>query len=406
MSLGSAAQSIEPSARAEGRTEKFQATVSRNYLLSRRADFWLMGGASLVVWVMMMIVTSFAPSAWARDLLLKIGLVATVGSFLVFQPHFIYTYRMAYGRGMAFVFRRWPQLIGVPLLLISVYATALFFYGTPVQSGILIEFFPEAAGFTYGRLILSVVLSSMFLMLGWHHSKQTFGCMMVYRKFDNYPVSRSQRRLLLGSLYSLWAVNVVVAQANDQLPTPFYGLPLYTPKILESLRVPVISICWLLVFWSLYQLVFKNWRDFRKRPSANFLVPLIAILLWWAPPFYQRDFYIWFSTVFHALQYWPFAFRYEQGRATHSQPAKRKLLKLAVWGIVLGALCTFLPMAVDVVALPNLMEDVSAQVGFFLIAFQTSLNIHHYFLDSVIWRLDQPEIRNFIVGDREGVRTA
>lgn len=375
--------------------------MSRTSLMGRRWDFWLMGGVSLLVWVAMMVVTSLRDSdPWAAKLMIQIGLGATIASFLVFQPHFIFTYRMAYGRGWSFILRRWPQLIGLPLLLFGIYLGAYLSLRVPIESSFVRSSFPQAASLTYGQLVLSLVLSSMFLMLGWHHSKQTFGCMMVYRKFDRYPVSLAQRKLLLGSLYGLWAVNVVVAQSANQLPTPFYGLPLFSLTALEPFRLPVILGSWSLVLFSLIAIISSNWRKERRWPSPNFLIPYVAILLWWAPPFYQRDFYIWFSTVFHALQYWPFAVRYEQGLG--KRPLDRRpqtWLKFFIGGALLGALPIFIPMAADVWLRPDTIQIVDSRVGFFVIAVQTSLNIHHYFLDSVIWRLDQPQVKEYICGE-------
>jgi hypothetical protein len=372
----------------------------RTSLISRRADFWLMGGASLVIWAVVRFVTFFGATSWSESLLVEIGLLASVLSYLVFQPHFIFTYRIAYGRGWRFTLEHWPQLLGVPALLIFIYLAAYFSYEVSIENVWLCSKFPQLTSMTYGQATLSLVLSSMFVMLGWHHSKQTFGCMMAYRRFDEYPVSASQRRWLLSSMYGLWMVNVVVAQAADQLPTPFYGIPLFSLSVLEPVRTPIIILAWILVASSLTALIFSNWRKSRILPSANFLMPLAAILVWWAPPFYQRDFYVLFSTVFHALQYWPFAVRFEKSKPNSCiDGSRRNWLKFIAVAVVLGALPIFVPMLYDRWFFPESIGIINTSVGFFVIAVQTSLNIHHYFLDSAIWRYDQPRVRESICGE-------
>src|SRR5688572_20611233 len=77
--------------------------IGRRALTTRFLDFWLLGGASLGVWLIMVSVQGFR-SSWAIDQHFK-NLTVTVASLalLVNYPHFLLSYKLAYSRGQAFV---------------------------------------------------------------------------------------------------------------------------------------------------------------------------------------------------------------------------------------------------------------------------------------------------------------
>src|SRR5437763_5465867 len=54
-------------------------------------------------------------------------------SLLVNYPHFLVSYKLAYGRGRAFVTSHWWQLLAVPAVLIATFAYAYAYYAVPVS---------------------------------------------------------------------------------------------------------------------------------------------------------------------------------------------------------------------------------------------------------------------------------
>jgi hypothetical protein len=101
-------------------------------LTTRFLDFWLLGGASLLVWLVMISVQGFRTS-WAIDQHFKNLTITTASlSLLINYPHFLISYKLAYTRGRAFILGNWWQLLAVPALLAGVFALAFFDYGIPV----------------------------------------------------------------------------------------------------------------------------------------------------------------------------------------------------------------------------------------------------------------------------------
>src|SRR5689334_1111870 len=116
------------------------AIEHKRALTTRFVDFWLLGGASLLVWLAMMMGQQFR-SAWAVDQHFK-NLTVTVAtmSLLVNYPHFLVSYKLAYTRGRGFVTQYWLQLIAVPVLLVAVFVYAFARYDVPVGELSLVRF--------------------------------------------------------------------------------------------------------------------------------------------------------------------------------------------------------------------------------------------------------------------------
>ena len=58
-----------------------------------------------------------------------------------------------------------------------------------------------------GDLLFAIAFNVMLFTVGWHYTKQVFGCMMVYAYFDKYPMSLRQRTITKYALLSIWWLN-------------------------------------------------------------------------------------------------------------------------------------------------------------------------------------------------------
>jgi len=103
-------------------------------LTTRFVDFWLLGGASLLVWLLMFATQGFR-AAWAIDQHFKNLTVTTASlSLLVNYPHFLISYKLAYRRGRSFVRSHAWQLIVVPIVLLATFVLAFVAFDRPVGS--------------------------------------------------------------------------------------------------------------------------------------------------------------------------------------------------------------------------------------------------------------------------------
>ncbi len=374
-------------------------------LTTRYLDFWLLGGASLTVWLAMFVLQHFR-SAWAIDQHFKNLAITTVSlTLLVNNPHFIVSYKLAYSRGWSFVARHWWQLVAVPLLLLGLFAYAYWRFDRPTAEAL--PFVPELAhafgaqgGGTnlwttprLGDFLFTVAFNVMFFTVGWHYTKQTFGCMMLYANFDAYPLSLTQRNLIKWSLLSVWWVNFAYGNRYEGTLSfsdfSYYSLDL--PDVLAPLASCLAAVGLALV---LYRVFYVNYRATGRLPGVNLLVPFVAIYVWWMPFTRQHEFYMLLTPLFHSLQYLAVVYKLEDSRLRESPRYELRATALVLGVIAAGWLSFEL--------LPNTADNRLGTFGawhifFFFTAAMLFINIHHYFIDNVVWRFKDPVVRKYLL---------
>ncbi len=153
-----------------------------------------------------------------------------------------------------------------------------------------------------------------------------------------------------------------------------------------------------LILFAAYWVIWRNWKMQQRLPSVNFLIPFVAVFVWFSPYLRQSEYFLYLVPFFHSLQYLVFVYRVESHLA---EPEKEQ----AQWTIVILGLVfcgwmgfEFIPGNLDVI-----LDHVrSIGVSFFLIGCSLFLNIHHYFLDNVLWRLrDDPVVRDALFTDKD-----
>lgn len=383
----------------------FVRTDPGRSLTSRTLDFWLLGGASLLGWAFYMLFQGLALEP--VDLLFtRLGAAGLSLQLVVNYPHFMASYRLAYGRGAGFARASWFQLVAVPLGLLVAIAYAWSCFREPglvadafasLGSGLQAVGCQTFLGRSHqgGREVLAAMALLMSVIVGWHYSKQVFGCMVVYANFDGYPLEPWQRRGMRWGLHTIWAAYLldqdlpVADQGMYGIPVPSLGLP----PALDTLPI----LLWMgAVVWFYLRVVRHNQRVHGRSPSANFLVPALAFSVWWVPWLVNYQYQLVFVPFFHSLQYLPFVYKVERGayRAATARPPEVQSA-LVAGGLIMAGFAAFLlvPGVLD----EWLATEVRFEGSFFLFAAHVFVNVHHYFLDSVIWRFRSPEVREYLL---------
>jgi hypothetical protein len=373
-------------------------------LTTRFADFWLLGGASLLVWLVMFAVQGFR-AAWAIDQHFKNLTVTTASlSLIVNYPHFLVSYKLAYSRGRAFITTHGWQLLVVPALLVATFAFAYAYYDVPVSRLPLVSLMSrDLTGFgnnarvfsgpRLGDLLFGLTFNVMIFTVGWHYTKQVFGCMMVYAYFDRYTFSPRQRTMTKYALLSIWWLNFaqgnVAGAQNNFSQFKYYSFDL--PDILVPITSFIVAAGILLVA---YDVFWKNYKERGETPSVNMVVPFVALYVWWLPITRQYEFYFLLTPFFHSLQYLAFVYKMEDTRLRGLRHPEIRGTVLAFAIVLAGWLAfEFVPNEVDTV----LGTFNAWQMFFFFTAAMLFINIHHYFIDNVLWRFKDPEIRKYLL---------
>ena len=391
-----------PSPSIEARREPVVARPQA--LTTRFTDFWLLGGASLLVWFVMYAVQGFR-SAWAIDQHFKNLTFTTASlSLLVNYPHFLISYKLAYTRGRTFVSTHWWQLVAVPILLVAVFAWAYARYDVPVGQLALLSTLTRGiagvgnnarvfSGPRLGDLLFGITFNVMLFTVGWHYTKQVFGCMMVYAYFDRYPMSPRQRTITKYALLSIWWLNVaygnVSGAENNFSQFKYYSFDL--PNLLVPMTTFIVAAGLVLVA---YEVFWKNYKEKGRAPGVNMVVPFIALYVWWLPMTRQFEFYFLLTPLFHSLQYLAFVYKMEDTRLRGLDHPEIRGTMLAVGIVLAGWLAfEFLPNEIDTA----LGTFNSWQMFFFFTAAMLFINIHHYFIDNVLWRFRDPAVQKYLL---------
>jgi hypothetical protein len=364
------------------------AASSHGDRASRFVEFMLVGGATLVLF----------PLAWLLRKTLglgasdyAVGFLAFYGAYVINDPHFAVTYvlfyrdakRRAFGRELRLSFRIRYVLAGfvVPALLATWAIAAL-----ALRSA-------EALGW---------MIQLMFFLVGWHYVKQGFGVLSVLSARRGAPIGGAERKIVLFHCFAGWAY----AWASPAMPAGEFeekGV-VYTaiarPRWLEvTAGVVLLASC-----LALFGVLFAKWRRERKTLP---LAPLggLLITVWSWTIYSSADRLVQYVIpALHSVQYLYFVWlmrrneaRAEEGPPSFGRPVAVRLGILALSALGLGwFLLRGAPEFLDAAFVARPRHGASSSplgpTPFFA-AFFVFVNLHHYFMDYVIWRRDNPETR-------------
>lgn len=340
--------------------------------------------------------------------------VFSVLSIVCNHPHFLISYRFGYGRGINFILKNWFSLIVVPVSLVAFYAIAYFNFDSDISKSPYISDLNSLLARTglsfrlgesdkLGAEIMGLSIWLMYFTVGWHYCKQVYGCMMVYAFYDGYKLKAWQRTLFKWSAISVAVYQFIYMSRSSEryfsegrIQDPrfqgFHMTPIGLPEWTLKWSIAAVIV---LAFGGVMALIL-NYQRSKQIPSWNFLVPWVAFYFWWVPISTLPEYYLLMVPFFHSLQYLPFAFRAEnakikRNRWYNAQVSLRLLLLVAV-GLLAFEL---IPSVLD-----KKLETGTHQAAlFFTSAFAVFLNIHHFFIDSVVWKLKDEEVKNNLLYD-------
>jgi uncharacterized MnhB-related membrane protein len=217
--------------------------------------------------------------------------------------------------------------------------------------------------------------------------------MMVYAQFDGYPLTQAQRTLTRWALLSIWGMSFVDNNINGAFRAfaAFSYSSFDLPDVAGPISELVVGAGFVLV---VYKVFYANYRSTGRRPSLNMLVPFVALYLWWLPLTRQGEFYFLMVPLFHSLQYLAFVYKMEDARLRRASHREVRATALIAGVVLAGWLVfEFVPNAFDT----SLGTFDTWGMFFFVIAAMLFVNIHHYFIDNVIWRFKDPQVRTYLL---------
>lgn len=319
---------------------------------------------------------------------LAVGFVFFYGAHVINDPHFAVTYLLFYkdGRARAFgdAFRPAQRAryvvagIVAPLVLAAWAALALA---------------------TRSAFALGWMIQLMFLLVGWHYVKQGFGLLVVLSARRGVRFLPRERRAILAHCYAGWAY--AWASPFDPGKEVEEKGVVYTTlahaRWLEHLTHLVFLATAVALIWVLVQ---KR----RREGRLPLFTPLIALLcsIWsWSIYSSIDPLVLYAIPALHSVQYLYIVWLMKRNEAREregppwfetSAPARLGILAASAlglgWVLFHGA-----PTALDDLLVPRRGALTELGPTPYFAALFAVVNIHHYFMDTVIWRQENPLTR-------------
>ncbi len=333
----------------------------------------------------------------------QIASFAAALAFLVNYPHFMASYYILYKDNAERIFTSitffWAGVI-LPLMLFGIFLAIFIF-----QSGVW----------------LGYMVALMFFTVGWHYVKQIFGCLVVSNVFKTYFYSPFERGIILFNLYSLWWMTWLPGNmfgASYQ----YYGITytglnvssyLHTFLAKIGIHVDLFSLGKLIMFISiacvavsLVYIIFFHVARYIEHgtfPHIAGILAFVTLYIWYIPTLSHPS-YVYVIPFLHSLQYLAFVRIYRlnavdehAATSTNEKERRRKFfLGCTIFifvTVTLGALLfEVLPKALDA----QFGNTSSLGATAYLVSFILFINIHHYFIDNILWKKDNPLVKKYL----------
>jgi hypothetical protein len=213
--------------------------------------------------------------------------------------------------------------------------------------------------------------------------------------------SKAERYLLLTNLFSLWALSWLGSQVGEAT-FEFYGIK-YRSMGLPLWLGPASQYFVAITGFAVIIQGFRKYISEGKVPNSSALAAIAALYVWYLPVF-SHPYFAYLIPLFHSVQYMVFvwSFKHNQVSAKVKGLKGEEMRKEWVYKFVGFFVVAALLGALAFDFIPNWLDsqisfgDASLGTSTFLASFLLFINIHHYFIDNVIWRSQDEEIKSYL----------
>lgn len=365
------------------------------YFVNAFVDYGIIGLGSIILYAIFMLVLSTEQKVNGSNFTNMMGIIAGWLVFACNYPHFAATnYRLYHSKANMM---QYPiTALVIPWVIIALLIGS---YLSPT--------------------IIAPIFVKIYLVWSpYHFSGQTLGISLIYFRRAGVMVGKWERFALSNFIYSTFlystAKGEVASSASDISITPFFGVEM--SRLCLPGWVPDVVLVWMAINACLLLFLVGRWcvQNGRVIPPIV-LLPAITQFVWFVPGNYLAAFN-YMVPFFHSLQYlliaWSMQLKEKMDRE-NIQPSVRYVVGETMrWGginMVVGWLLFFgLPVLISVLGggtnaslewlhgfipwlyLPQTGTGIGLQfsIGVFISAVQ----IHHFFVDGVIWKLKRTTV--------------
>lgn len=362
------------------------------YLFGPVVDFLCLGGSSLLVLPILALLPAVEFEARLAGLMLLVA-------HLVNHPHFAHSYQIFY--------RGYAKKAFSPSLGRAMQARYLF---AGLIGPVLLAAFLAYGALAADLRLLGYGANLMSLAVGWHYVKQGYGMLMVDAALKRRFLDDRTKKILLVNCYAVWLATWVsfnLAISKEDL----WGLAYYSFALPQPLAFATGLAAGLTSAVSVWALA-MHWKAKGSLPTNGIVAYGVSLYLWML--FVTVDpLWVFVVPALHSLQYlvvvWRYQLNYETAKlAAGGKPGgslirsvfgAKPAAQMAVF-VLTGGLLGYLGFwGIPMVAEDLVPYDRQAIAGsLFLFVFWVFINVHHYLLDNVMWRRENPDTKLYLFG--------
>ncbi len=246
-----------------------------------------------------------------------------------------------------------------------------------------------AAAFAWPLTAAPALVKLFLLWSPYHFSGQTLGIGLLYARRSGFEIRPLERRALAGFIFGTFAVQTARAETGSS-GSNFYGVWYPTLGLPGWVSSVLLVGMWACAALFVLQLA---WRYRRERRIVPWIVVLPAVTQ-----------YVWFAATpaggfsvfvpfFHSLQYlliaWAVNLKERLGEDARIPSRWFVWSASARW-----ALLNVCGGAVLFWVLPRVGATAGANLAFSTAVMLSAVQIHHFFVDGVIWKLKNPRVHS------------
>lgn len=339
-------------------------------------DWLLLGGSSLFILPLLALLPS---DRW----LATVAVTMTVLATFINHPHFAHSYQIFYRNFRAKLTTgetamRWRYAgagILVPIALAAYFAWGLA---------------------TADLRMVGLGFNIMGLFVGWHYVKQGYGMLMVDAALKKRFFGEDEKKLLLVNAYVVWGFAWITANAAAQ-QSEYWGVR--TASIaMPGWLIIAAGVLAAAAGLTVLTMFVRRHRAGKALPVSGVTAYLVSLYVWTAFPALNPLMFLVIPAL-HSLQYLAVVYRFQTNvtkAASQGQGHRGAIVRFAITGLLLGALLFWLvPVALSA-RFPYRPELFGTTL--FIFVGWICVNVHHYFMDSVMWRRGNPETSKHLFG--------
>jgi hypothetical protein len=338
---------------------------ARLYFVNAPVDFLIIGAASILTFLVFLGLQWYGVVA-ANSRPLEITQAALLLSWLCNWPHFsASSYRLYHSRDNI---RQYP-------------VTALVIPWV-VLAGVV-------AAFASPTFLAPYLVKLFRIWSPYHFSGQSLGISLIYARRCGWKVSPWQRFTLSSFIYGTFLVGTIRSEVATTLPN-FYGIPEFGMGL--PLWLAQVAELWMYVAGGAFLVLAAYWCMHHRRPlPAIVILPAVTQYFWFALSHYSLPFAE-FVPFFHSLQYLLIAWSIQLKEKMDLQQLKPSWHYVVGESLRWGAL-NFLGGAGLFWMLPQLVSSLGGyELTFAQGVIFCGIQIHHFFVDGVIWKLKNKSV--------------